>query len=886
MRRRLNSTFLAAALVGSCIPATGFGESIWLEGESPARSDVQRHGWYDSVKKEVLSGGEWLSHYGGRPGEASYDFKVTTAGRFTVWARLNPVASKPSWNVDGEGWEAIETKGGRGQQNIAVDNKPDHRFIAWLKLGEKELAAGDHQIAFRWEGGASNSGGLDCFVLTGDPFVPQGTMKPGESAVAAGRADWFPLVADNDRFDPASVIDMSSLVPAPAGELGFLTAVGDELRFEKGDSAVKLWGCGANVQPGRYTREELTQRARYLRKFGVNVVRQHAVFDELQTDGRIDPEKLDEYDWWFAELKKNGIYTDWSVFYHWRIRRDSGYALFDDLEGSGDLRDTYGVITVSPELWTLRNQVLVGLLQHRNPYTGLRYADDPALAVVEMQNEDSVFFWNPLGDLADPDPKRWPAHARRLRERFAEWVRDEYQSDAELKAAWGKLKHGDSVKSDELRVMSPWELDGKGPRGAFAGQARRAGDCIRFLAGLQRAEFEGCAEEIRRAGFRGVIVTTAWQVGGAATDPANIWTDCVGDMIDRHNYFGGGAGGHGITEGKVNNASHLVQPGGGLFSIGMKQVGDKPFSVTEWTQSAPNQWKAEAAPLMAFYGLGLQGWDASFHFIQSGIRLGDGWNGMSSYASDTPAYIGQFPALAFALHRGHISESAPAVARHLSEADLFAGTDALKQDATRGGYDAKTTVVAGGTPLEAFAIGRVTVDFGGGETEQVDLAEYWDQPSRRIRSTTGELTWDYGQQLVKVETPKTQALIGRPGEGEIELPDVVAQFRTPFVSTIFTPLDDLPLAQSQRILITALAQDKQSGSRYSPDGAQLESVGTAPLLLEPVQATIRIRGAKPKRVTPCDHYGVPIPNVTVPVADDGRFEIDGRFRAYYYEVRR
>ncbi len=28
--------------------------------------------------------------------------------------------------------------------------------------------------------------------------------------------------------------------------------------------------------------------------------------------------------------------------------------------------------------------------------------------MIEMQNEDSVFFWNPLGDLADPNPKRWP----------------------------------------------------------------------------------------------------------------------------------------------------------------------------------------------------------------------------------------------------------------------------------------------------------------------------------------------------------------------------------------------------------------------------------------------------------------------------------------------
>jgi hypothetical protein len=64
--------------------------------------------------------------------------------------------------------------------------------------------------------------------------------------------------------------------------------------------------------------------------------------------------------------------------------------------------------------------------------------------------------------------------------------------------------------------------------------------------------------------------------------------------------------------------------------------------------------------------------------------------------------------------------------------------------------------------------------------------------------------------------------------------------------------------KSKRILITALAQDKQSGTRYSADGRTLEATGTPPLLLEPVQATVKFGGAKPAKVTPCDHYGVPL----------------------------
>jgi len=36
----------------------------------------------------------------------------------------------------------------------------------------------------------------------------------------------------------------------------------------------------------------------------------------------------------------------------------------------------------------------------------------------------------------------------------------------------------------------------------------------------------------------------------------------------------------------------------------------------------------------------------------------------------------------------------------------------------------------------------------------------------------------------------------------------VDRIETPFISLLFTPLDDKPLIESEHILITALAQDK------------------------------------------------------------------------------
>src|SRR5262245_15406308 len=87
--------------------------SIWVEGEAPSQKSVQHHGWYDSVKKDLLSGGNWLSHYGAKAGEATYAVEVLEAGSYTLWARINPVASQPSWRSDDAAWAKIDLKESR-----------------------------------------------------------------------------------------------------------------------------------------------------------------------------------------------------------------------------------------------------------------------------------------------------------------------------------------------------------------------------------------------------------------------------------------------------------------------------------------------------------------------------------------------------------------------------------------------------------------------------------------------------------------------------------------------------------------------------------------------------------------------------------------------------
>ncbi len=580
------------------------------------------------------------------------------------------------------------------------------------------------------------------------------------------------------------------------------------------------------------------------------MIRQHAVEDELGplVNGKFDAKRLDAFDWWCGELKKHGIYMTWSVFYGQQIGPEDGYdpELFEELpvvDAKANRRKTYGLVNVEPKLQEVQGAYMKALLLHKNPYTGLRPVDDPALAVVEFQNEDCIFWHFPLNDL---HTAKWPKHARRLRQGFFNWAKQKYGTQEALAKAWGGLREKDSWERGELELMAAFHMGEKGPLYDFSGKTQRTGDLIHFLTDLQRGFYERREKQLRELGYKAITVTTASRAGGPAADPANLYCDTAADMIDRHNYAGGGAGGHGISTGEIHAESHLSQPGSLLLGMGLYQVADRPFSCTEWTQSAPNEWKLEAAPLIAFYGMGLQGWDASYHFLNSGFYPGDGWPGQSSYVTDTPHYIGQFPALAFAVSHRHVQEAKTAAGRHIKVNDLFSGVDPLKQDFTGGGYDAKKTQGPLGTPVETLAIGRVTVSFDDGASEAVDFAKYWDREKKTVRSLTGELTWDYGRQLVTLHGEKTQAIIGRAVGQAIELPGVTARVTTPFVSLIFTPLDDAPLATSRHVLITAMARDKQVNTRYSDDGKQLLAIGGPPLLMEPVQATLKFQGRRPR----------------------------------------
>jgi hypothetical protein len=358
-------------------------------------------------------------------------------------------------------------------------------------------------------------------------------------------------------------------------------------------------------------------------------------------------------------------------------------------------------------------------------------------------------------------------------------------------------------------------------------------------------------------------------------------------MIDRHNYFG--AEGHQLKEGLVSNQSMISRPGSGLLSTGLQDVADRPFSFSEWMSKVPNEWTAEAAPLIAFYGMGLQGWDASFSFATDIPRfsryLESERHGL--YNATSPLHMGLYPALARMIYRGDIAESKVISTRNVHIPSLVEGKLGFRE-VVRQGHDVKD--FSGTFSPELLAVGRFPVQFTEGfqETKAPDVSAYRDENSKVISSATGELKWHHGdKKFVTLNTAGTKGVVGFWPNEKVQLGDWEIATENPFAVVLVTALSgSAPLAKSDSILVTTVARGRNIGMNYEHDGDQtkLISMGQAPLLLEPVNATITSKSREILEVTVLNQDGLAT-GETIPT--DGRsVQIDGaRFRTMYYLLK-
>jgi hypothetical protein len=199
---------------------------------------------------------------------------------------------------------------------------------------------------------------------------------------AAGRWAFQP---PRDEFSPQALLDLRSLNEKFAGEHGFVTRSkdGNDFAFADGTPA-RFWA----VNDGAFDKN-LPRHARFLAKRGINMVRFHSNITPTGSDLMgIDQADRDHLWKGLAAMKKEGIYVTYSPYWAGPARVKPAMGVLDT-GGGGN----WGLLFFDKKLQAAYKHWMKQVLTEKNPYTGIPLAQDPALAIIQIQNEDSLLFW-------------------------------------------------------------------------------------------------------------------------------------------------------------------------------------------------------------------------------------------------------------------------------------------------------------------------------------------------------------------------------------------------------------------------------------------------------------------------------------------------------------
>jgi hypothetical protein len=705
---------------------------------------------------------------------------------------------------------------------------------------------------------------------------------------AQSTADWFEFIPATD--NAGSRINMKKWLDAPAGMHGFVKMKESNLYFDDGKQ-VKFWGVNIAGNNPFIAYDEADKWADFIAGYGINAVRFHK-FTWEATDGihstQLTNEKWNNFDYFSSRLKAMGIYTGWSHIYGHRVLPgDSSRLLaykelaatkfpWSHLNGT-----TASLVNFAPDLQDLNIELTVNMLNHRNPNTGLRYADDPALAFVELQNEDNIF-WAAINETL----KQTPTYRKLLCSKFSEYLFKRYRSDTALVQAWGRVNLPPDQSLNKKNVFpqpdhgffsheseKSWTTSEKLPQHVI--------DKAMFLYEEQQAFYKKFVDAIRATGFKGLIIGSCWQAGSGLAHILNLHADYTAGVIDRHNYSGGGTG-HTLKPGKVQNQAMVDNPGSGLLSTGFQQVKDRPFFVSEWMSLIPNEWTAESAPIVAVYGLGLQDWDGSFAFAMdhdhftSTVQSGHG-----VYNVTSPTQLALYPALAAMVYRNDVNPGKIFAQRNVEMADLAQGQLPFFEKVEQ---QSDVKQLQASVPLSALAKGRVVISFEKAEDKESSKPAQIERTASVI-SGTGQLEWFHAPKgYFTINTKGTQGMVGFSSRNELKLDDITIKTQNEFaVILVHSNEKDKGIAIAKSIIVTTMARARNTGMKYNEKKDQLLDTGKAPILLEPVKLEIKLKTRRNLKVYILDHGGNRTGETLL--MNKGSVTLDGsKSKAIYYEL--
>ena len=892
--RRFPTVLLFAALLAVWAgPIARAADTIWIEGESPQSQTMTRHPWwYDKVKSDQLSGGDFISNWTDKqPGEATYAFRANAGGEYVFWVRANPAATELSYQLDGGtaslaaggtaslaaggSWRPIDMKSPHENINIADDGKLDLRFIAWIKVGTVKLTKGVHSIQFKMHSDNNNHGMLDCFVFAAGPFTPEGKRKPGEKSDAsevAAEGRWA-FQPPRDEFSPKSLLDLRSLNEKIAGEHGFVTRskAGNDFAFADGTPA-RFWA----VNDGAFDKD-LPRHARFLAKRGINMVRFHSNITPTGSDLMgIDQTDRDHLWKGLAAMKKEGIYVTYSPYWAGPARVKPSMGVLDT-GGGGN----WGLLFFDKKLQAAYKHWMKQVLTEKNPYTGIPLAQDPALAIIQIQNEDSLLFWTSQGIKGSAK--------KELRRQFGEFLTTKYGSLEKAKQAWGGAAPSadqdgpDNFGQGEAALYIIWQLT---QHGGNEGQQQRCADQMQFFTETMHAFNKMIGNYLKEElGCKQLVNAGNWRTADNVTMlDAERWSYSANEVMAVNRYFGGAHEGQyngwAIVSGdRFIDDSAILRPR--EMPLTLKQVDGFPMMITESSWVPPQGYQSEGPLLVAAYQ-SLTGIDAYYWFAtgEEDWRQPGSANGYlpseGKWVCATPMLMGQWPAAALMYRLGYIEQAEPVVVEQRSLDDLWhRRMPIIAEDA---GYDpnrdkanmSKESNVKNGVNPLAYLVGPVVVKYGGdpSKSRAVDLSPYLQEDKKLIRSSTGQLTMDYGRGLCMLNAPKAQGVTGFLKKGRtFKCADVEIRSGNDYATVLVVAMDDKPLKTSSKILVQVGTTERPLGWKTRPAqvngraGEEVMSFGRAPWMIVNGDVTLALNNTKLTKARVLDANGMPVKEV-------------------------
>jgi hypothetical protein len=645
-----------------------------------------------------------------------------------------------------------------------------------------------------------------------------------------------------------------------AGEHGVIAARGDNFVHSANNQPVRFWAVNGPPQGG--SGEELKKTARRLAKNGVNLVRVHSAFFDRQ--GHPDPKKSARAHDVVEAMKAQGIYTHFSIYFPLWMTPATNHAWLHGYDGK---THPFASLMFNPEFQQRYREWWKSLLLTPHPTSGKRLVEDPAVFGLEIQNEDSFFFWT-------FNPDRIPdAQLRILETQFGDWLKKKHGSLESARASWrGLVVKRDNFAEGRAGFRPLYNI--------FNEKSARDRDTVQFLFEQQQKFYAETYAFLRSLGFKGVITASNWATASPEVfGPLEKWSYATTDFIDRHGYFSVAHKGEN-SEWSIRNGHTYADRSALRFDATApgkpKQFvhpamdptsADKPSMLSGSTWNRPNRFRSEAPLYFAAYGA-LQGTDAIVHFALDGgnwsVKPGF-W--MQPWTLMAPSQVGQFPAAALIYRRGLIKTGEVLARIDLNTNDLLQlkGTP-LPQDASFDELRLKdvpqgTEVRAGQRidPLIHYA-GRVNVSFTGspGKTTLSDLKPFVDRASQTVRSSTRELTLDYGKGLLTLNAPSVQGASGDLKRGgTIELTDLAIQSGLDNAHLVVVALDGEPLRTSRRMLLQVMSEEQASGfATEEVEGVKrITNIGRDPWRVRPLEGSVRFKGGREAKFQSLDLNG-------------------------------